>query len=167
MDDFWIIDTDTYQQLQSLKLFIKFVSGLGCATSTDKKTANEIIYLLENINRPNSFKSWNVCLDIFDRHIIDSSEKLTGFYWRSWSVYFENNTLEIEAKSRHTEDDHNHYGDDFYYYTWIDFKKEVDWDRISMSEPIDNFIADAYNYEAYITESLKDVEIEMEIWNKK
>jgi hypothetical protein len=163
MPDCWIADTDTYNKLQKLKVFVNFISALKYATEKDKQAASEIINLIENINKPETFKSWNVCLDIFDREIQYGANKKEGFYWRSWSVYFEIDTIEIEVKSRHTCEPLGHYGDDFNFYAMVSFVKENTFDRIYMPADVESFVADALKYESYITESLNVVEIDIEV----
>ncbi len=163
MPDWWIADTDTYNKLQKLKAFVNFISALKYATEKEKQSATEIINLIENINKPYTFKSWNVCLDIFDREIQYGANKKEGFYWRSWSVYFEMGRMEIEAKSRHTSEALGHHGDDFNFYAMVSFVKENTLDRIYMTEDVESFVADALKYESYITVSLNDVEIDIEV----
>lgn len=164
MPDLWIADADVYNKLQKLKTYVIFVAGLKYATEKDKQAAAEIISLIENINKPETFKSWNVCLDIFDREIQNSANKKEGFFWRSWSVYFEIDTIEIEATSRHTSEPLGHHGNDFNFNATVFFKKEIACDRIFMTQELTSFVGDAIKYETYITESLNAVEIDIEVF---
>ena len=164
MSNLWIADVDTCNKLQKLKTYVIFVAGLKYATEKDKQVAAEIINLIENINKPDTFKSWNVCLDIFDREIQDGVDKKEGFYWRSWSVYFEIDTMEIEATSRHTCEPLGHHGNDFNFNATVFFKNEIACDRIFMTQELESFVGDALKYETYITESLNAVEIDIEVY---
>jgi len=159
----WEIDEAIFNKIQELKIFIDFVCSLKLATKENKIKAKEIKFLIENINNPETYKDWNVCLDIFDREIQFGNEK-TGFYWRKWSVFFELESLEIKAESNHTDDYLGHYGDDFCYYGTICFGKDVKGEGIYMNVDISEFIQDAKNYKEYITESLNDIEIDIDIW---
>lgn len=69
MPDIWIPDNETYNKLQQLKSFVDFVAGIEYATVEDKQKVTRINSLIEHINEPDTFKSWNVCLDIFDRDL--------------------------------------------------------------------------------------------------
>ncbi|WP_347175563.1 hypothetical protein [Polaribacter uvawellassae] len=162
----WKPDESTFSKIQELKKFVDFVANLEFASEKEKRKAKEIKYLIENIHNPKTHKNWNVCLDIFDREIQDGIEN-EGYYWRKWSVYFEMESLEIEAETNHTADDLGHYGDDFFYYGTIYFGKEIKGQRIYMDVDINEFIKDSLNYKKYITESLNDIEIDIDIWENK
>lgn len=163
MPDLWIADNDTYNKLQKLKVYVTFVAGLKYATEKDRQAAAEINNLIGNINNPDSFKTWNVCLDIFDQEIQEGAKKKEGFYWRSWSVFFEIDNIEIKAASKHTCEPLGHYGDDFNFNATVFFKKEIDYDRIFMTDDLTSFIDDAIKYEKYITGSLNKVEIDIAV----
>jgi len=163
MSEFWIIDNDTYNKLQPLKTFVDFVAGLKYSTPDEKQKAIEIRNLIDNIDKPETFKSWNVCLDIFDTSIQNGNNKEGGVYWRKWSVYFELEFLEIEAMTKHIEDPINHYGNDYYYGAFISFGKEPYNSRLYFKEDLKMFIEDAKCYEKYITASLNEVEVDIDI----
>ena len=162
----WKPDETTFNKIQELKKFVDFVANLEIATEDDKIKAKEIKYLIENINNSETHKNWNVCLDIFDREIQNGSKK-EGFYWRKWSVYFEIESLEIEAESNHTADDLGHYGDDFCFYGAIYFRKDLNGQRIYLDVDISEFIKDSMNFKKYITESLNEIEIDIDVWENK
>ncbi len=157
------IDETTFNIIQKIKEFVDFVCNLDFATTKNKIDAKEIKYIIDNINNPETYKDWNVCLDIFDYEIQDYSNKKNGFYWRKWSIFFENDSLEIEAASKHTACDLGHYGDDFYYFRKIHFRKETKMEPVYMNVDIREFIQDAKNYKKYITESLNNIEIDIDV----
>jgi len=157
----WKIDVKSYNNIQQLKAFVEFVSNLPYATNSDKQNAVKINYLIENIDNPVSFKSWNVCLDIFDRNLQNQNIKKEGFYWRKWSAYFEKDTLEITAESLHTEHPIGHYGPDYNYTGCVFFNKEIKGKHVYLKQDINNFVKDAINYKNYITATLNEIEVEI------
>ena len=158
---FWIIDSATFNELQILKTFLHFVAHTKYATESDKRDADKICYLIENLDNTDSFKNWNIALDIYNRDLMHSGNKEQGVYWRTWSVSFENAHLEIEAKTRHTAEPLHHYGNDFEYYENIHFRKKITGTPIHINGDLKEFVADAMNYNSYITDSLKDIEIDV------
>ncbi|MFZ4411987.1 MAG: hypothetical protein ACOYOV_02805 [Bacteroidales bacterium] len=162
--EFWITDEITYNNLQKLKKFVEFVAGLEYSTEENKTKAKEIIYLIENIDKPETIKDWDIALELYDYHIQDREYKESFVYWRTWSVYFENESIEIEASSNRIGKTLNSEEKDFEFSGFIFFKKEINHDRIYMNKDIDEFIDDAMNYQKYITETLNDIEININIW---
>lgn len=160
------MDWNTLNQLQILKVFVNFVVSLKYAKESDRKKGAEINYLIENLDNPETFKNWNVCLDIFDFDIMYSKTKMHGVYWITWSVFFESGSLEIEAKTNHSDEPLKHYGDDFEFYATIFFRKEIPCEHVYMEKDLKEFVADAMNYTNYITDSLKEIEIDIDVERK-
>ncbi|MDP2890110.1 MAG: hypothetical protein Q8P34_14235 [Bacteroidota bacterium] len=150
--EYWVPDSETYNQLQKLKKFVDFVVCLPDAYELHKQNADKIKELIETINQPETFKDWRVCLDITDWNVQVGNG--TGIYWKKWSVYFELGKLEIEStdeildEQKFSETYQNYYG-------CIYFEKDIKGERIYLDTDIDEFIADAMNYESYLTEGLK------------
>ena len=163
----WKIDKLAYEEIQKLKCFADFISELEFIEPKQKAKIDEIKSLIESIDRPEIHKNWNICLNIFDREIQDGTNEKEGFYWRKWSVYFEMESLEIEAESNHTADDLGHYGDDFNCYGAVYFGKNIDGDRIYLDTDLNEFVNDAKQYKKYLTETLNDIEIDIDIWEIK
>lgn len=159
----WVADEETYKLLQKLKPFVQFVGNLKYATQKDKQNTIEIITSIENINKPSTFTGWNVCLDITDPQIQNSTDGAEGLYWRTWSVYFQINAIEIEAVSHHTCEPLGAYDNHFYFYGNVDFRKNISYKRIFFTEDITNFIADALQYQNYITASFNEVEVDIDL----
>ncbi|PTN05626.1 hypothetical protein [Mangrovibacterium marinum] len=63
---FWTIDQDTLQKLQTLKAFVDYVAKLKETSSDHKHNAQELKYLIANLDKPETFKQWCVCIDIYD-----------------------------------------------------------------------------------------------------
>lgn len=110
---YWIADDETYTTLQELKKFVFFVAGLKYATAKEQEKAALIIHQIENINKPETFKGWDVCLYIFDYDRQEGRNEEEGVYLRKWCVYFEKDYFEIVAQTDHTSDPIYHYGEDF------------------------------------------------------
>ena len=160
----WKPDKKTYEEIQKLKRFANFISKLEYIAPEQKSKIEEIKFLIKNIDKPETHKEWNICLDIFDREIQGKVNGKEGFYWRKWSVYFEFGSLEIEAESNHTADDRGHYGDDFFFYGIIHFGKNITRDKIYLDTDLNKFVEDAYEYKKYITKTLNQIEIDVDIW---
>ncbi len=160
--EFWTVDDDTYIQLQKLIKFVEFVSSLEYTSETDREKAAEIIELIKNINNPKSFKTWDICIDIYDHDIQWKLNDRTGVYWRSWSIFFEHSQLQIKAESYHSEFPFWYEGD-FYYESLIYLEKNIDFRRVYMDADLNEFLNDAYNFRNYITEHLNDVEVEINV----
>lgn len=152
-----------YHKIQELLKFADLIESLDLTTSVVKSTIREIKFLIENIHKSETHKSWNLCLDIVDEEFYNSTIQKVGFYRRQWSVYFECERLEITAESKHTEGFFGHYGDDFNYESSIIFSEESNNQRIYMDTDIKEFILDAMNYKKYITKTLKQIEIDVSV----
>ena len=163
MAKYWTTDIDTYTKLQNLKKFVAFVAGMKHASDKDRQTALQIEQLITTIDRPETFKTWNVCLDIFDRDIHYGRKKQQGVYWRKWAIWFEKDYLEIEARTEHTDEPLYHYGNDFYYNAYIAFALGLPGERIYFTEDITAFISDALQYEIYVRDGLNDIKVDIEI----
>jgi hypothetical protein len=68
------------------------------------------------------------------------------------------------AQSKHTHEPLGSYGEDFYFNSMIYFKKEISYERMYMSNDLEYFVADALKYERYITETLNEVEVEIDVY---
>lgn len=159
---YWTPDTKTYQELQKLKKFVDFVAGLEYVSPEEKNNAEIIKQQIENFNQPYPTYECHVSLNLFNYDLRECKGK--GTYRRKWSVCFERNIFEIEAKCQDV-------GDDYYkdnkttYYGIIYFKKDIPCKRMYMETDINEFIADAMNYKSYINESLNEIEVNIEIWD--
>lgn len=159
--NYWEPDEGTYNQIQALKLFVDVVANIEPFNNEQK--AEDIKLLIENINNPKTYKYWHVCLDIFNRDIQNGIDKEGGIYWRKWWVFFENNTLLIEAETKHSNETLAHYGNDFCYYAYLSFKKDNKGEKPCFINNVADFVNDAKNYKAYITEVLNDIEIDLDV----
>ncbi|NCP06363.1 MAG: hypothetical protein GW827_09360 [Flavobacteriales bacterium] len=81
------IDETTFTKIKELKKLVDVVINIECSATAFKETSEKIKYLIDNINNPKIYKSWCVCLDIFDYDLKSSREK-QGVYWRKWAVFF-------------------------------------------------------------------------------
>jgi hypothetical protein len=160
---YWIPDMDTFNQLQKLKKFVDFVAGLAYSTAEQKDKAEQIKLLIENIDKPETFQEWSVCIDIFDTDV--QAGIGTGVYWRGWRIDFESGRLEVEAFFHFLDDNHLDDDDSIFYGCYF-FEKDATNEFRNIEVNMDGFIADAMNYEHYITPSLNEIEVEIDIWSK-
>lgn len=163
MTDFWKIDTETYTEIQKLTRFVDFVKSLNIATEKDIANCENIKRQIINLVNTEKLKSWNICIDIFDYEVQAKIDDAKGYYWKTWAVFFEGGHLTIEAKSEHTNETIGHYGNDFHFNASVNFKKDINFQRIYLDNDIDLFVNDAIKYESYIKGGLKDVEIDVDI----
>ncbi len=165
--NYWTIDKDNLEKLQVLKEFVDFVASLEGTGPGHKNNAPEIKYLIENLDKPETFKDWCACIDIFNETIqIGNYGKNGGIYWKSWSVWFENEMLEIAIKER-SVDREGFPDEDLIFYKVIAFAKDFEGDRIiGDTNDLDflGFLSDAHIYKNYIKDDLKDVETEIDIF---
>lgn len=163
MPEIWIPDMGTYNSIQKIKGFVNFVANTKYATKPDKETAEEIVSLIENIDKRETHKDWMVCLDILNSDPDYHYNRKSGVYWREWSVTFENYTLTIEAKTNHTDEPLFHWGNDFEYYGEVYFERDVKCERVRLDKPIENFVEDAMRYEIYMNELMNIIELDFYI----
>lgn len=157
------IDNETYNELQKLIKFVDFVTSLEYCTEIDRINAAIIINRIKELNNPETYCDWDICIDIYD---LDIQFKLTdrnGIYWKTWSVSFEDACLEIRAESYHSDTTHN-LQIDFNFNSTINFK-----DISGISNPfsintIDDFLCDAFKFGNYITEDLNEIEVVINIY---
>lgn len=161
--DLWRPDDVTFKKIQKLKEFADFLSRLEFATDEDKVKINEIKGFIEDIPYTKPKKEWCLRLEIFDYTIERGNE---GIFWKYWSVYFEMDSLEITAETRHSEEHYGHYGDSFCFYGKVYFQKDFGGERVYLTGSINDFIEDAKKYKEYITETLNDIEVGIDIWQK-
>ena len=101
-------------------------------------------------------------MTIEDIHLRYNLDNDNGVYLRGWFASFEDNVLEIKCETLHTSSDF-HYGDDLHCSLYISFGSSFDEQQVYSTGNIKEFVQDAMKYEQYMTDSLKEVEIEMDI----
>jgi len=77
--EYWKPNNATYTKIQQLKAYVNFIAQLKYCTKKDKENAEEVNYLIENIDNPSTYKNWMVCLDIYDRDVQYGTNKKGGF----------------------------------------------------------------------------------------
>ncbi len=157
------INDKTYIEIQKLLKFVDFISTLSFATSKDKASSLVIKQKIIHINQPETYSDWNICLNMYDYKVQSRINGAEGVFWRTWSVFFENATLEIEAKSEHSDDIIGYYDKHFYYFGHVNFKSTDDTHAQYLTTDIDLFTRDAYGYESYVEGNLKELEIDVSL----
>ncbi len=164
MSEYWQPDKETYDELQQLRVFLSFVANLKEATNKDKEAAEKIDAFIVNIDKIETKRAWNICLDIFDYDIQMGLTKEEGIYHRRWWVFFEdyNYCINFYVDTAHsTENQFYHYGNDFHYTGEISFRKDITWERKVLSSTIQDFVEDAIKYKQYMNEKMRNVEVEI------
>ena len=80
--EYWQPDKETYDELQQLRTFLSFVANLKEATAKDKEAAEKIDAFIINIDKIETKREWNICLDIFDYEIQTGLNNTGGIYHR-------------------------------------------------------------------------------------
>lgn len=157
------IDIKTYNELQKLIRFVNLVADMNECSAKDKTKAKEIIDIIKNINIPEKIKHFNVCFDL-KNYAYDSykvGDKIINF--RKWDVWFEFGFFQIEAATYYINDI-NPIEEHFYYNSYVSFRKDDDIsEKVCITSDIDEFVADAMNYKNYITDTLKKIDIDIDI----
>ena len=164
--EYWIIDKASLENIQKLNRFVDFVSGLEQTSSEHKKKATELKYLIENLDKPETFKEWLVCLDIFDESRQYRYIKDAGIYWMKWWVFFEMGKLEIQIESE-SIDNEGFSDEESFFYSFINFKKEIEHERFFGDTNLDKFVEHALNFKNHLTKDLNYIETEIDIWKSK
>lgn len=160
---YWKPTPKVYEQIQKLKQFVHQVSHHELATEQDKQNADKVISLLETIDQPETYKEdWYVELWIIDEAVQSGAVK-EGVHLRKWSIFFEQNTLHVEAETCHTSDHQGHYGDEFSFYGMISLELVSKGKQVYLYKDVEEFVQDAANYKSHITDTLNEVEMEISV----
>ncbi len=165
---FWEADTETYNELQKLIKFVSFVSELKECSEEDKIKAGKIIDVIKNLHHAELISHLGIDLDLKDHSVTIGSNKKPGVYLRKWRVWFECEFFQIEAASYHSDEPGEYYDDQYSYNSFVSFNKDHDssngYERKSINEDINEFVNDALHYESYLTKTLNNVEVDIDIW---
>lgn len=166
--EYWIPDAETCNKLQKLKKFVDFVAKLAETSTKHKTNAKKVKYLIENLDKPETFiDNWNTCIDIYDQIIQcgrygHNYEDNNGLYWKRWWIWFELGELQINIVEKYA--DKNGYQDEKWIFnSSINFNKDFVGERIWGDTNYAEFVEDALNFRNYITNDLNDVETAIDI----
>lgn len=157
----FIADDATLSELQN-EIFacIDFIALMHEAGEKDRVNGVKIKALLQGGNWMNENPWWYVQLTILDIDMLDNKNcKRKGIYRREWCINAENNRLEIEAGT-HTTEDNLYAIDKDYFYCWIDF---ADGKMHGDLSTLQDFKADLFAYQSYLTDTMNLVEPDIEI----
>lgn len=152
---------EVYNELQLLKEFVLFIAEKEQGSSFNE-TANQVIKAIKGINNPATFTTWDASINIFDRALQDRSANRQGIFWRSWSIFCENNSIEITAKSSIENIPENDIFEGHFSFQYFLSLNDENASPVQTA-PIADFIADAKKYHTYITEYLNDVAMDIYI----
>ncbi|MFZ4413863.1 MAG: hypothetical protein ACOYOV_12335 [Bacteroidales bacterium] len=165
---FWGADDETYNELQKLKKFVRFVSELKECSEEDKIKAGKIVDVIKNLNHAELISHFNVCLNLTDYTPPKYRKENPSIYLRNWTIWFECGFFEIEAASYYSNEPIEPFNGQYSYNSYVSFRKEHDssngFERIYINKDIDEFVNDALNYESYLTKDLDDVDVNIDIW---
>lgn len=161
---YWIIDNTTLEKLQVLKKFVDFIAGLDETSSEHKNNAEKVKFFIENLDKPETLKQWNSCIDIFNPFIqMGNYGENGGIYWKDWSCWFELGILEIRIEERYVDKDGFQDGKTIFYNS-INFNKEFNGKRIWGDNNFQDFIDNAFKFREEIADDFNNVEAEIDIW---
>jgi uncharacterized protein YfbU (UPF0304 family) len=169
--EFWVPDSETYNQLQKLKKFVDFVAEQEETYKEHKANTEKVKYFIENLCKPETFTDdWNTCIDIYDPiiqggHYGHNYEENKGLYWKRWWIWFELGVLQINIVEEYADKD-GYQDEKWIFDSRINFIKEFDGERIWGDTNYAVFVEDAMNFRNYITNDLEDVETEIDIFEK-
>lgn len=158
----WIPDKATYNEIQKLIAFVDFVSALEETSEEDRKNADEVKRIIENIDKPDERKDFCVTLDIVDWDV-QLQEDRKGVYRRQWWLFFDPERMSIEVETIQTENPVEHWGPDFYYYGMICFTENEGGQNVYLDKSLGLFVDDALNFRSYMTETMREVETQIEV----
>ena len=159
-----------YKEIAKLKAFVYLIYNSGELYFKEEK--EKALLILKDLSdfRNRKLDFWEVELSIFDRDIQESHYQKIGFYWRNWTLTYENNKLIIDAESRHSRDyaiygpndykvplNHDNAIHDKWFYEIIDFSNNEIFLDVQLSSKIDDFIKNSLSYENYISGNFNDV----------
>jgi len=164
LQDRWKQDKEACIELQKLKKFVDFVAAIPGVTKEQKENAEVVNWLIENIDKPETYRNWCVQIMIWydvDHEIgpLQKPEVLE----RYWSVLFSDNDLSVEATA-HTNSPtppYYKYGRDGYSLN-LNLNPKKASAKLTIRKPIDDFVAKAMNYKKYITDKTTKIDIELE-----
>ena len=62
-------DSKVYNELQVLKDFVQFITGLELCNDRCKRDAETILEYIEQLDHPPKKEYWSACLNLFDREL--------------------------------------------------------------------------------------------------
>ncbi|NCU32667.1 MAG: hypothetical protein EOM23_07040, partial [Candidatus Moranbacteria bacterium] len=98
---YWIIDKATLEKLQVLKQFVDFVAMLDETSQEHKNNADDVKYLIENLDKPENFKKWSVSILIQDLEKLYVDFEKGGIFKKEWSVYFQPEFLIVNIEENY------------------------------------------------------------------
>ena len=161
LQDRWIQDKKACLELQKLKKFVDFVAAMPGVTEEQKENAEVINWLIENIDKPETYKKWWAKVSIRFGDDYDESPP-ARIIDKSWSVMFDDNILYINASA-----ELNIIAPSYYAESADSYSLELKLDShnpsapLIIDTPIDDFVAKGMDYKRHITDETSEIEIEL------
>lgn len=161
LQDRWIQDKKACLELQKLKKFVDFVAAMPGVTEEQKENAEVINWLIENIDKPETYKKWWVKIGISFEDDYDESSP-AKIIEKSWSAMFEDNTLYIGASAELNVIAPPHYAESPDSYNLeLELNPHNPSAPLFIDTPIDDFVDKAMDYKRHITDETSTIEIEL------
>ena len=159
IEDRWILDKQGCHELQKLKRFVNFVAELPDVTEEQRENAEVINWLIENIDRPETYKEWSCRIGI-DYEFEDNNpvKQLEG---KVWWVRFMYKHLSIYGAAEFYIPERTYDTTEYRYDSKITFDTKNPSAPLAINISIDNFIASAMDYKKHINDKAIGIEIEI------
>jgi len=155
----WILDKQGCQELQKLKPFVNFVAELPDVTEEQRENAEVINWLIENIDRPETYKTWWCKISIL--YDFEDNKRVKQLEEKSWSVMFIHNQLSIFAGAEFYIPKPTYDSNEYWYNSKITFDTKNPSAPLAINISIDDFITSAMDYKKHIND--KTIELEIDI----
>jgi hypothetical protein len=157
------IDNTTYRAFQKLKEFVEFIGNLDFIKQEEKDLIPYMLRIIENLNDPDKYQIANITLDILYYDLQSKHVQRSGVYWRTWGLYMEKDAIEIIAASYIDDIPPDDIGMNYFYQEDSFPLTEKFYRPITDINYFDAFVEDVKEYESYITENLKELQIDISV----
>lgn len=159
------MDDETFNELQKLKDFVSLVGSLEQCDKQTKSKLNGIIYQIENINNPETYRNWDVFVDVYVEDPENPIKSDFSFLRHKWAIFYEFETLTIESASVYTDDPAGLDNEIINYCGTLYFSKDLpdDCKQKYMDEDLDLFTNGLRNFVKNNTLPIWDFDISVDI----
>jgi hypothetical protein len=157
---FWAENGYVYDELQKLLRFVDSIANLPVLTTEKKSKLEKIRNQIININQPNLATNWDISIELGESGKEDYSQT-DNRYIKSWTIYFEKNSLEIETHE-YFWNDNIEYSGDFAYWGAVYFEINNEHQYIFLEQDINLFIDDALNFKNYTKEGFEHFDLRID-----
>jgi hypothetical protein len=157
---FWAENGYVYDELQKLLRFVDSIAVFPEITAEKKSKLEKIRNQIININQPNLATSWDIKIELGESGNEDYSQT-DNRYIKSWTIYFEKNSLELETHE-YFWNDNIECSEDFAYWGAVYFEINKEYQYVFLDQDINLFIDDALNFKNYIKEGFEHFDLRID-----